>query len=250
MIPKKIHYCWFGGNPLPPLALKCIDSWKKYFPDYEIIEWNENNFDVCCIDYVREAYEAKKWAFVSDYARFKILYEQGGLYFDTDVEVIRDMSDIIRAGAFMGFETAWKANESSSLAVAPGLGLAAVPGMALYREILEDYERSHFRLEDGSLDLTTVVHRTTRILNAHGLQQMDGIQRLCEISIYPKEYFNPIDMESGRLVTTAQTVSIHHYMASWESKKNLFRGKVYRVIYRVLGKKGAEFVRKILGRKK
>ena len=104
MIPRIIHYCWFGGNQLPELAQKCIESWKKYFPDYEIKEWNESNFDLNCCDYVKEAYTAKKWAFVSDYARFWILYNYGGLYFDTDVEVIRDMSEIVNRGAFMGCE--------------------------------------------------------------------------------------------------------------------------------------------------
>ncbi len=241
MIPKKIHYCWFGGNPLPPLAVKCIDSWKKHLPDYEIIEWNESNFDVKCNDYVREAYEAKKWAFVSDYARFKILYEQGGLYFDTDVEVIKNMAHIINEGAFMGFET----NED----VNPGLGLAAEPRSELYKELLDDYAQSHFKKEDGSLDLTTIVQRTTGILKNHGLQTADKIQSVCGISIYPKDYFNPIDMESGRLIITDNTVSIHHFMASWETKKNVFRGKVYKFIYRIFGKKGAAFFRRILGRK-
>ena len=105
MIPKVVHYCWFGGNQLPDDAKKCIESWRKFFPEYEIKEWNECNFDVNCCDYVKEAYAAKKWAFVSDYARFWILYHEGGLYFDTDVEVIKDMSDIIAKGAFMGCET-------------------------------------------------------------------------------------------------------------------------------------------------
>ncbi len=241
MIPKKIHYCWFGGNPLPPLAVKCIESWKKYLPDYEIVEWNENNFDVNCIDYVREAYEAKKWAFVSDLARFKILYEEGGVYFDTDVEVIKDMSHIIEQGSFMGVEQAD--------AVAPGLALGAVAGLDIYKEILEDYEASHFKAEDGSLDLTTVVQRVTDILKGHGLSSVSEVSSVCGLNIYPKDYFNPIDMESGRLVITDNTVSIHHYMASWETKENRFRGKVYKLIYRIFGKKGANFFRRILGRK-
>ena len=105
MIPKIIHYCWFGHNPLPPLALKCIASWKKYLPDYEIKEWNEENFDVNIIPYTREAYAAGKYAFVTDYARFWILYKYGGIYFDTDVEMIRPIDDIIAAGGFMGYET-------------------------------------------------------------------------------------------------------------------------------------------------
>ena len=133
MISKKIHYCWFGGNPLPELALKCIESWRRFLPDYEIIEWNESNFDVYCCEYVQEAYEAKRWAFVSDYARFKILYENGGLYFDTDVEIIKPMDDLISKGGFMGCE------EETALSVAPGLGLGVSPGLGLYKELLESY---------------------------------------------------------------------------------------------------------------
>ena len=102
MIPKIIHYCWFGRNPLPDSAKKCIESWRKFFPEYEIKEWNEDNFDVHLIPYVEEAYNAKKYAFVSDYARFWILYFYGGVYFDTDVEVIRPMDDILAKGGFMG----------------------------------------------------------------------------------------------------------------------------------------------------
>ena len=249
MIPKIIHYCWFGGNPLPPLALKCIESWKKYLPDYEIIEWNENNFDVNKVNYTKEAYEAKKWAFVSDYARFKILYEHGGVYFDTDVEIVKDMSHILERGAFMGSETDPDSDHNRTLEVAPGLGLAVEPGHELYKEILEDYEKSHFLKSDGTLDLTTIVHRTTRILELHDLQQKNCIQNICGINIYPKEYFNPIEMQSGKLVITDKTVSIHHYMASWVPAKEKFRGKVYHLIHRILGEKIAKFARKILGKK-
>ena len=122
MTPQIIHYCWFGRNPLPDLALKCIASWRKYLPDYEIKEWNEDNFDVNIIPYTAEAYKAKKYAFVSDYARFYILYKYGGLYFDTDVEVIRPISDILNNGAFMGCECDGM-SKSSPITVAPGLGL-------------------------------------------------------------------------------------------------------------------------------
>ena len=104
MIPKIIHYCWFGGNPLPKDAQECLSSWKKYLPDYEIKVWNESNFDVNCCPYVKGAYEQRKFAFVSDYARFWVLYKEGGLYFDTDVEVIRNVDHIIAAGNFMGIE--------------------------------------------------------------------------------------------------------------------------------------------------
>ena len=122
MIPKKIHYCWFGGNPLPNDAKLCIESWKKYCPDYEIIEWNESNFDFKECQYAKEAYEAKKWAFVSDYARFKILYDNGGLYFDVDVEIVQALDNIINNGPFMGIEN------DKTKAVNPGLGLGDESG--------------------------------------------------------------------------------------------------------------------------
>lgn len=133
MIPKKIHYCWFGGNPLPQDALMCIESWKKYFPDYEIIEWNEKNFDMNSCDYIREAAENKKWAFVSDFARFKILYDFGGIYFDTDVEVVRNFDEIIAMGAFMGKE---EPQDSTTYVINPGLGMAAEQGNGFCLDVM------------------------------------------------------------------------------------------------------------------
>ena len=105
MIPKKIHYCWFGGNPLPPLAVKCIESWKKYLPDYEIKEWNESNFDLNYNDYVREAYEAKKWAFITDVVRLYAMVTEGGIYMDTDVEVLKPLDELLQYDAVSGFES-------------------------------------------------------------------------------------------------------------------------------------------------
>ena len=145
MIPKIIHYCWFGGKEKPQSAIKCINSWKKFFPDYEIKEWNESNFDVHSIPYTHDAYEAKKYAFVSDYARFWILYRYGGLYFDTDVEVIRPMDDLIAKGSFMGCEI----DHGENYSVAAGLGLAVVPGHPLYKQFLDIYATLPFFLENG-----------------------------------------------------------------------------------------------------
>lgn len=136
MIPKIIHYCWFGRNPLPPEAEKCIASWRKYLPDYEIKEWNEDNFDVNIIPYTAEAYEVEKYAFVSDYARFWILYKYGGVYFDTDVEVIRPMDDILAKGNFMGFETDPDGKIRNVMSVNPGLGLGVVSGLGLMKKCL------------------------------------------------------------------------------------------------------------------
>ncbi len=220
MIPKIIHYCWFGGNPLPELAIKCIESWKKYLPDYEIKEWNESNFDINCCAYVREAYEAKKWAFVSDYARFWILYQYGGLYFDTDVELIKSIDDLIVKGAFMGCEP-WNAAPALSdiktkEAANPGLGLAAAPGLGLYKEVLDDYECDHFTITEKG-GPPTVVERMTKILLRHGLKDDNDIQFIEGIYIYPSEYFCPLDYGTGQMTITENTRSIHHYVASWHS---------------------------------
>lgn len=213
-IPKIIHYCWFGRNPLPPLAIKCIESWKKYLPDYEIKEWNEDNFDVNIIPYTAEAYKAKKYAFVSDYARFWILYKYGGLYFDTDVEVIKPMDDIIQRGAFMGFEMNPKGNKSGS--IAPGLGLGTLPKTNLYTELLKMYDGVHFNKEDGALNQKTIVEYTTEVLIAKGLENKKGIQFIEGVYIYPSEYFCPIDIVTKRLHITKNTRTIHHYAASWK----------------------------------
>ena len=221
MIPKLLHYCWFGGNPLNDLALKCIKSWETFLPDYQIIRWDENNFDVMSCTYTREAYQAKKWAFVSDYARFWILYHHGGLYFDTDVEVLRPLDDVIARGAFMGCEkhavqSPPQVTPGLGLGVAPGLGLGVAPGLFLYKEIMADYEKSHFLNPDGTMNLqNNVVTRTTAILVRHGLKNTNEIQDVAGVYIYPKEYFSPKDVETHKLEITPNTYTIHHYDASW-----------------------------------
>ena len=218
MIPKVIHYCWFGRNPLPEKARECIASWKKYFPDYEIKEWNEDNFDINACAYTREAYEAKKWAFVSDYARFKILYEQGGLYFDTDVEVIKPFDDILNKGSFMGFEKGEPTAYGNDYGVNPGLGIAAEPGLPVYKEILIHYHSIRFLLEDGTQNTSTIVTYTTEVLTQHGLKNMAEIQQIAGVRVYPPAYFCPLDFHNGKLNITEETHSIHHYVASWFTK--------------------------------
>lgn len=234
MLPKIIHYCWFGRNPLPESALKCIASWKKFFPDYEIIEWNEDNFDVNSIPYTAQAYEARKYAFVSDYARFKILYEHGGLYFDTDVEVIRSMDDIIAAGPFMGFEID-PCKDRPYGAVAPGLGLGAQKGMTLYDSIIQYYKNLEFINSDGSYNTTdAVVNITTRELIKEGLDQKNGIQKIAGIIIYPSDYFNPFDDATGKLNKTQNTYTIHWFTKTWLNISPL-KQKMSRLIHRCFG---------------
>lgn len=229
MIPKIIHYCWFGRNPLPELALRCIDSWKKYLPDYEIKEWNEDNFDVTIIPYTAEAYNEKKYAFVSDYARFWILYKYGGLYFDTDVEIIRPMDDIISRGPFMGCENN-AGNGATKLGVAPGLGLGVNPGFGLYKKILESYEGESFYNSDGSYNLKTIVSRTTSLLIERGLKDSNDIQYIGGLYVYPKEYFCPKDYLSGKLDINNNTVTIHHYGATWQPWEHNLEMKIWRLL--------------------
>ena len=227
-IPKVIHYIWFGGSPLTPLAEKCIASWRKYCPDYEIVRWDESNFDIDCCDYVREAINAKKWAFASDYARFKILYEHGGIYLDTDVELVRPLDGIVAKGPFMGLEQDYTPSSEGmvapglGLAANPGLGLAANPGLGLYKTILESYEGDHFVKPDGTYDQTTVVVRTTLILKSLGLENKPGIQEVAGVTIYPKEYFCPKDLITHTMSLTENTHAIHHFDGSWLTLKQRF----------------------------
>lgn len=234
MIPKKIHYCWFGGKELPASARKCVASWRRFFPDYEIVEWNEDNFDVNAIAYTSQAYAAGKFAFVSDYARFKILCEHGGVYFDTDVEVIRPMHDIIARGPFMGFEIN-PGEARPEGAVNPGVGMAAVPEMDLYRTILDYYEHLNFIMPDGSHNITdAVVNITTREMVRAGLKDVAGIQTAADIVVYPADYFNPFDDATGRLNKTHNTRTIHWYSKTWLDVSP-WRQRLSRLAHRLFG---------------
>lgn len=241
MIPKIIHYCWFGRGPLPELAQKCIASWKKYLPDYEIKEWNEDNFDVNIIPYTAEAYQAKKYAFVSDYARFWILYRYGGIYFDTDVEVIRPIDDIIERGNFMGFETDPKPQlkeDASEASVAPGRGLGVNPGLGLIKKMLDFYEGRHFEFVPGGIGQLTIVHIATEVLRKAGLKQQQGIQQVDDMWIYPAEYFCPINLKTGRIHVKPNTRTIHHYAGTWQDKHFSFKELIKKSFARKFVVKG------------
>lgn len=231
MIPKVIHYCWFGRNPLPDSALKCIASWRKYLPNYEIKEWNEDNFDVNIIPYTRQAYEAKKYAFVSDYARFWILYNYGGLYFDTDVEVIRPIDDIIERGPFMGIELMC---DNGFPMVNPGVGIGAEKGMNIYKEALDKYAHLSFLNNDGSFNHKTIVSYTTELLMLHNLLSVNKLQQIADIWIYPIDYFNPLNDLTGKINITENTRSIHWFMNSWSDSSSV-RQWLSRMSHRLFG---------------
>lgn len=223
MIPKKIHYIWFGGNPLSPLALRCIDSWKAQCPDYEIVRWDESNFDISQNKYCREAYENGKWAFVSDYARLWVLVHEGGIYMDTDVELLKPLDDFLHEEAFSGFE--------SEGSVPTGL-MAAKKGFPLFTELLEDYGDRNFILPDGSMNTTTNVVYITESCRRNGLILNGEKQTVAGFTLYPKDYFCPKDYSTKKLELTPNTYAIHHFDGSWlpaelslyHSKKELMGG--------------------------
>ena len=237
MIPKVVHYSWFGRNPLPSSAQKCIASWRRFLPEYEIKEWNEDNFDVNIIPYTQQAYEARKYAFVSDYARFWILYHYGGLYFDTDVEVIKPFDDILGRGAFMGIEQG--ALLDGKIVVAPGLGLGIEAGHQFYKRMLDVYENLQFWLSEGKINTNAIVGLTTNELYSYGMKSSETIQNVCGIWIYPADYFCPMNAATGIISLTDKTVSIHHYDASWIDHTS-FRFKLHLMknwIFKMIGKR-------------
>ena len=227
MIPKTIHYCWFGRNPLPESAKECIKSWKKFLPDYEIKEWNENNFNVNITTYTAEAYKAKKYAFVSDYARFWILYNHGGLYFDTDVEMLKPIDDIVAKGGFMGMEKT-EGNtldnfDSNTILIAAGLGLGVEKGHTLYKEVLDNYNKKHFITWSGNFTGTVVTTTTNHIAKKIELKK-DLINEFNGIFIYPDDYFDPMNYYTGEITITPNTRTIHKYAATWvpKNKKSIW----------------------------
>ena len=229
MIPKIIHYCWFGKNPEPPEVRKCIRSWKKFLPDYKIIRWDESNYDIHKNQYMSDAYKETKWAFVSDYCRLDVVYNYGGIYLDTDVEVIKKFDSLLNESMFCGFESRdpiykrYSTNNSEiEYSVNFGLGYGAEKGHHILKEMLELYESLSFYKEDGSLNLVACPRYQTMILKNHGLIPNNKTQRLSNFIAYSPEYFCPqSNITDEMLFLTENTYSIHHFTVSWASKKSL-----------------------------
>ena len=239
-IPQIIHYCWFGNKPLPKSVRKCIASWRKYFPDYEIREWNENNFDVNMIPYTHKSYECKKYAFVSDYARFYVLYHYGGLYFDTDVEIIKSMYDVVAHGAFMGIEQGVE-----HVAVNPGLGIGAYAGMELYKCVLDYYASLQFFDSSEKQISAIVVKCTTDILCQSGFVCENRLQHVSDVWIYPNDWFNPLDDATGRLTITDNTRSIHYYSKTWIDNYSPLRTWIMRKLHCIFGLDGLQWFKQL-----
>ena len=223
MIPKIIHYCWFGGNEKPKLAKKCIESWKKFCPDYEIVEWNEQNFDVNMNAYTKMCYENKKFAFLTDYVRLFVVEKYGGIYFDTDVEVLCSFDDMLDNEAFFGFENSEYINT--------GVGFGAEKSNILVIQMLEEYAK----LLDGKHGVISCPELNTKALVKYGLRCEGTKQQLEHGEVYPIDYFNPYDDTTGRIQKTKNTHSVHWFAKSWMGSKQKLRNKITRVLHRYFG---------------
>lgn len=236
MIPKKIHYCWFGRGEKPKLAVKCIESWKKYCPDYEIIEWNEDNFDVYRNEYTRMCYEEKKYAFLTDYIRLLVIEEHGGIYFDTDVEVIRSFDDLLDNTFFVGRENDDYINT--------GLGFGAEPHNTIVREMLSKYNT----LLDGKKGMVGCPILNTQAFVGLGMRKENEKQVIEGGTILPSEFLNPYDSVTGVLKKTSNTYSIHWYSMSWLGRKQRLISMLTRPLHRVFGCDCFRFFKKLFHR--
>lgn len=227
MIPKIIHYCWFGKNPQPKLAIKCIDSWKKHCLNYKIIEWNEDNFDIRSNTYVREAYESKKWAFVSDYVRLYALCRYGGIYMDTDVEVLKPLDTFLKEKAFSGFEAYDR--------VPTGI-MGSEKSHPFFTMLLDYYTDKRFVLDDGRFDYTTNVEIITKYCCTRGLNLNNTKQTIENFTLYPSDYFCPKDCITKEVNLTPNSYTIHHFDGSWVSKTKKINCQIRMTIKNILGK--------------
>lgn len=242
MIPKIIHYCWFGGTEIPDHDKECIESWKKFCPDYKIVRWDESNYNYTKNRYMKEAYEAKKWGFVPDYARLDIIYENGGIYLDTDVEITRNIDDLLENHAYMGFEVGGKV-------VNPGLGFGAEKGFPLLKRMMtEIYGNRNFKIGEGDYDTTPSPTLNANFLSGLGLRLNDQMQAIEGLQIYPSDWFCPIDTETAVFNPTENTHTIHHFHASWltpeEKKARLRTQKLFRKYGKEKGERIAVIINK------
>ncbi len=238
MIPKIIHYCWFGGNEKPELVRKCIESWKKNLKDYKFFEWNEDKFNINENNFVKEAYEAKKYAFVSDYVRVYALYNYGGIYLDTDVEVFKSFDDLLDNESFWGFE------EKNFIATST---IGAKAKNKLIKEFLDSYEGKGFKQVDGTFDMSTNVYIVTEMLKKYGLkvdgklQELDGIGKF-----YPQTYFSPYDYINCRYKCSKDTYAMHHFYKSWLPFSSRIKGKIKIMLSNIIGGNNIAKIRKMV----
>ena len=208
LIPKVIHYCWFGRGEMPELSKRCLESWNQYLPDYKKIEWNEDSFDINSNLFVKQAYESKKFAFVADYVRLYALYHHGGIYLDSDVEVIKNLDCFLTHPAFSGFEAKnW----------IPTGTMGSIQGHPWIGRLFEYYKNRPFIRENGTMDLTTNVFIISDIsgesLIGKGIITSRYLKN--DVHIYPNDYFCPKDYSTSNITLTKNSHTIHHFAGSW-----------------------------------
>ena len=234
MIPKVIHYCWFGRNPLPPLAIKCIASWKKFLPNYEIKEWNEDNFPISDYKFAKEALESRKFAFVSDVARLHALQYEGGIYMDTDVEVLKSLDPFLELAAFSGFE-----NDDF---VPTGI-MASQKNGQWVAELLAYYHNRSFFRADGEMDTTSNTFIITQMMKEKGFIMNNKFQEIKDyVSFYPNDYFCPKSYKTGSIDLTENSYCIHHFAKSWISKEKRWRNIAKMKMMNIFGAKNIQKV--------
>ncbi len=221
MIPKVIHYCWFGGKPLPPSAKRCIASWRKFCPNYEIKRWDESNFDVSCHPFIKTAYEAKAWAFVSDYARLRIIYEHGGIYFDTDVKLLRSPDFLLENPCYIGVQQRGRLCNT-------GLGFGASKGNPVVQQMLQKYDALTFVQEEKRK--MTCPRLNMAVIEARGYHDSDAIVFLQDVTVYPMRYFDPISAGEYDNLLCKDTVSIHQGSMSWMSSGQQIKRQIICMI--------------------
>lgn len=237
MIPKVINYCWFGGAPIPSDVKKCVESWKKFCPDYEIKLWNEDNFDVTSHPFLNDAYKSKSWAFVSDYARLKIIFDNGGIYLDTDVELVKNLDDLLNTPAYFGLQ-------QPGDYVATGLGFGAQKGNRAVHQMLKEYDLHNFD-EEKKREIACPILNTSALVKI-GYQPSIKKSEHKDFIVYPADYFDPHSVGNAKNLLSRNTYSIHHYTATWEKPMQRFK----RVIINKIGQEKILFIKNLFGRLK
>ncbi|WP_423409241.1 glycosyltransferase family 32 protein [Heyndrickxia sp. MSNUG] len=239
-IPKIIHYCWFGRGEKPEIVQRCMSSWKKHLHDYQFVEWNEDTFDINANDYVKEAYESGKYAFVSDYARVYGLYRYGGIYLDTDVEVFKSFNDLLHHESFWGFE------QENYIATST---IGAAKGNPIIEIFLDSYRGKKFIKKDGSYDDLTNVAIVTKLLSSQGLIMNGEYQELAGLAaFYPQTYFSPYDYINCRKFISDNTYAMHHFYKSWLSAKIRLKSNLKSIAAKLIGGENVAKLRKVVSR--
>ncbi len=235
MIPKIIHYCWFGGKPLPTDVKKCIETWKKYCPDYEIKRWDEANFDVKCHPFIKAAYEAKAWAFVSDYARLKVVFDNGGIYLDTDVELLKKPDFLLENKCYIGIQ-------QPETLCNTGLGFGAEKHNSVVQSMMECYDKIQFSSQEKNSFSCPWLN--DKVIRSYGKVSKEDVTYLDEVTVYPSRFFDPLSTGNTKNLLCDETVSIHHYAATWTSKSS----RLKRKLIRLLGEENYYMIKKLFHR--